>query len=72
MAQRDSELKTRQRAQATVEFALVAIILFVMLFAIFDFGLFFAGRITATNAARSAARYAATHPTAWSNASSPR
>jgi Flp pilus assembly protein TadG len=54
-----------------VEFALVAIILFVMLLAIFDFGIFFAGRITATNAARSAARYAATHPTAWSNASSP-
>lgn len=49
----------------------MAIILFVMLFAIFDFGIFFAGRITATNAARSAARYAATHPTAWSNASSP-
>jgi Flp pilus assembly protein TadG len=42
--------------QATVEFALVAIALFVMLFAIFDFGLFFAGRITAANAARSAAR----------------
>jgi Flp pilus assembly protein TadG len=60
-----------QAGQATVEFALVAIILFVMVFAIFDFGIFFAGRITATNAARSAARYAATHPTAWSNASSP-
>jgi Flp pilus assembly protein TadG len=54
-----------------VEFALVVIALFVMLFAIFDFGLFFAGRITATNAARSAARYGATHPTAWSNSSSP-
>jgi Flp pilus assembly protein TadG len=62
---------TVQRGQSTVEFALVAIVLFVMLFAIFDFGVFFAGRITATNAARSAARYAATHPTAWSNASSP-
>jgi Flp pilus assembly protein TadG len=60
-----------QRGQTTVEFALVAVILFVMLFAIFDFGVFFAGRITATNAARSAARYAATHPTAWSNANSP-
>jgi Flp pilus assembly protein TadG len=64
-------LRRRQTGQATVEFALVAIILFVMIFAIFDFGLFFAGRITATNAARSAARYAATHPTAWSNASPP-
>src|SRR5947209_18689168 len=62
---------TGERGQTTVEFALVAIVLFVMLFAIFDFGIFFAGRITATNAARSAARYAATHPTAWSNASSP-
>src|SRR3989440_1155086 len=65
------ESSDRQGGQATVEFALVAIVLFVMLFAIFDFGIFFAGRITATNAARSAARYAATHPTAWSNASSP-
>jgi Flp pilus assembly protein TadG len=64
-------LRSRQRGQTTVEFALVAIVLFVMVFAIFDFGVFFAGRITATNAARSAARYAATHPTAWSNASSP-
>src|SRR2546428_7923751 len=60
-----------QRGQTTVEFALVVIVLFVMLFAIFDFGLFFAGKITATNAARSAARYGATHPTAWSNSSAP-
>jgi Flp pilus assembly protein TadG len=65
------ESSDRQGGQATVEFALVAIILFVMLFAILDFGTFFAGRITATNAARTAARYAATHPTAWSNAASP-
>ena len=71
MVQTHSTRRTRQRGQATFEFALVAIILFVMLFAIFDFGVFFAGRITATNAARSAARYAATHPTAWSNAGSP-
>jgi Flp pilus assembly protein TadG len=54
-----------------VEFALVAIVLFVMVFAIFDFGTFFAGKVTATNAARTAARYAATHPTAWTNAASP-
>lgn len=60
-----------ERGQATVEFALVAILIFVLIFAIFDFGIFFAGRVTATNAARSAARYAATHPTAWSNAGSP-
>lgn len=63
--------RSPQSGQATVEFALVVIALFVMLFAIFDFGLFFAGRITATNAARSAARYGATHPTAWSNSSAP-
>jgi Flp pilus assembly protein TadG len=54
-----------------VEFALVAIFLLTLLFAIIDFGVFFAGRIAATNAARSAARYAATHPTAWSNSASP-
>ena len=63
--------RRRQGGQATVEFALVAIFLLVLLFAILDFGIFIAGRIAATNAARSAARYAATHPTAWSNASNP-
>jgi Flp pilus assembly protein TadG len=61
----------RDSGQTTVEFALVAIVLFVMVFAIFDFGTFFAGKVTATNAARTAARYAATHPTAWTNAASP-
>jgi Flp pilus assembly protein TadG len=66
-----SHATLRQRGQTTVEFALVVIVLFVMILAIFDFGVFFAGRIAATNAARSAARYAATHPTAWSNSSSP-
>jgi Flp pilus assembly protein TadG len=54
-----------------VEFALVAIVLFVLVFLIMDFGVFFAGRVTATNAARSAARYGATHPTSWSNANPP-
>ena len=66
-----ARLRGRQVGQATVEFALVAIFLVLLLFAILDFGVFFAGRITATNATRSAARYAATHPTAWSNAANP-
>lgn len=60
-----------QTGQTTVEFALVSIFLVLLLFGILDFGVFFAGKITATNASRSAARYAATHPTAWSNSPSP-
>lgn len=48
-----------------VEFALVSILLLTLIFGIMDWGFFYAGKVAATNAARSAARYAAVHPTAW-------
>ena len=60
-----------QAGQTMAEFAIVSIFLVLLLFGILDFGVFFGGKITATNAARSAARYAATHPTAWSNSPNP-
>lgn len=60
-----------QKGQALVEFALTGLLLCLILFGIMDFGLLFAGRITSTNAARTAARFAAVHPTAWSNAANP-
>src|SRR5581483_5076219 len=61
----------RERGQSMVEFALVAMVAFVVLFGIIDFSLLFAGKITSTNAARNAVRFAATHPTAWSSSASP-
>jgi Flp pilus assembly protein TadG len=60
-----------RRGQALVEFALVASIMFVIVFAIIDFGFLFASRVNANAATRIAARYAATHPTAWTNAATP-
>jgi Flp pilus assembly protein TadG len=61
----------RRRGQALVEFALVAMLMFVIVFGIVDFGYLFASRVNAYAATRTAARYAATHPTAWTNAASP-
>lgn len=48
----------RRDGAATVEFAFVAILLFVMLFAIFEYGRFLFVYHAATNAARDAARFA--------------
>jgi Flp pilus assembly protein TadG len=54
-----------------VEFALVSIPFFLLVFGIIDFSVFSASKTSTTGATRNAARYAATHPTAWSTASSP-
>ncbi|HKA05712.1 MAG TPA: TadE family protein, partial [Gemmataceae bacterium] len=52
----------RQRGGATtVEFAFVAILLFMMLFAIFEYGRFLFMYHVTTNAARDAARFAVVH-----------
>jgi Flp pilus assembly protein TadG len=53
-----------QAGQATPEFALVAPILFLILFAIIQFGITLSGHIGFTNGVREAARYASTIPTA--------
>lgn len=60
-----------QRGQGMVEFALVATILIVVLLGIMDFAYLFAGRVATTNATRIAARYGATHSSAWDNSSNP-
>jgi Flp pilus assembly protein TadG len=48
-----------ERGQTLVEFALLAPLLFIILFGIIQFGFLFGGQIGLTNAAREAARYAA-------------
>jgi len=60
-----------QEGQALVEFALVSILLFALVLGIIDFSFLFSGRSSAYQATRVAARFAATHPTAWTNASTP-
>src|SRR5437764_13514613 len=54
--------RARRRAGATtVEFAFVAILLFLMLFGIFEYGRFLFVYHLTTNAARDAARFAVVH-----------
>lgn len=48
-----------------MEFAVVAPILFALVFGIFDFGRAMSANVTVTNSAREGARYAATHTTTW-------
>lgn len=52
------ELRVHDHGQALPEFALVAPLLFILLFGIIQFGFLFGGHVGLTNAARDAARYA--------------
>ena len=54
-----------------VEFALVSLLMITFVLGEIDFGYLFAGRVSAYEATRVAARYAAVHPTAWSSAAAP-
>ena len=62
---------TGSRGQALVEFCMVLPLLLLLIFAIFDYGFYWTARIDDAQAARDAVRYAAVHPSAWSNSSSP-
>jgi Flp pilus assembly protein TadG len=61
----------RQRGQNLVEFAVSLMLLLIIFFGIMDFGFLFSGFVSAHNAVRGAARFAATHPSAWTNVSNP-
>ena len=54
-----------------VEFALVSLVFFALVLSILDFGWLFFTRIQVASDVRSAARYAAVYPEAWSNAATP-
>ncbi len=58
---RISRAKARRSGATTVEFAFVAILLFMMLFGIFEYGRFLFVYHMTTNAARDAARFAVVH-----------
>lgn len=53
-----------ERGQALVEFALIAPLFFLLLFAVIQFGFLMGGQVGLTNAVRETARYAATIPNA--------
>jgi hypothetical protein len=54
-----------------VEFALVSILLLTIVFGIMDWGYFYTGKVAATNATRTAARYGAVHPSSWTTVNPP-
>jgi Flp pilus assembly protein TadG len=60
-----------RKGQAMVEFALVSMVMLVVVLGMIDFGYLFAGRVSAYEATRVAVRFAAIHPTAWTNAAAP-
>jgi Flp pilus assembly protein TadG len=55
--------RSRRRGQALTEFAIVAPLLFLIMFGIIQLGFMLGGQNGLTNAAREAARYASTLPT---------
>ena len=54
-----------------VEFAVGSIIILIVLAGALDFGFLFSARLELDNAARSGARWASRHPTAWTNNANP-
>lgn len=58
---RISQASKRRSGATTVEFAMIAILLFLMLFGIFEYGRFLFVYHLTTNAARDAARFAIVH-----------
>jgi Flp pilus assembly protein TadG len=62
---RESRRRAGQRGQSLTEFALLAPILFALVFGIYDFGRGMSANVTVTNSAREGARYLATHATSW-------
>jgi Flp pilus assembly protein TadG len=64
MSRRIRSPRDRHRGQALAEFAIVAPLFFLLIFAVIQFGITFSGQIGLTNAVRETARYGATVPTA--------
>ena len=61
---RRGQSRDGERGQSLVEFALIAPLLFLLLFAVIQFGFLMGGQIGLTNGVRETARYAATLPKA--------
>lgn len=59
-----TRLRTAQRGQSLVEFALGAILLFTLIFGIIEFGRLIYAYSVVANAAREGARFASVNPTA--------
>jgi Flp pilus assembly protein TadG len=60
-----------QSGQNLVEFGVTAMLVLILMFGIMDFGFLFSGYVSAHNAVRGAARFGATHSSAWTNAVNP-
>jgi Flp pilus assembly protein TadG len=63
--------RQQHAAQASVEFALVSVVLVLLLAGAIEFGQLYAAKLDLAGAARDGARWASTHPSSWTNAASP-
>lgn len=61
----------RASGQASVEFALVSVVLVLLLAGAIEFGQLYAAKLDLSGGARAGARWAATHPNAWTATASP-
>lgn len=59
------------QGQASVEFALVSVVLVLLLAGAIEFGQLYATRLDLEGAARAGARWAAANPSAWTSAAAP-
>ena len=62
MAEQVRPRSEREEGQGLLEFALVAVLLFMLIFAIIDFGRLFFAYATMSNGVREGARYGIIHP----------
>ena len=71
MGRRSVASRARQLGQALTEFALVSMVLVLILGGCIEFGALYGHKLELAAAARAGTRWAATHPEAWTAASSP-
>jgi Flp pilus assembly protein TadG len=62
---REKRERGAERGQSLTEFALVAPLLFALVFGVYDFGRGMSANVTVTNSSREGARYLSTHATSW-------
>ena len=63
--------RSAQTGQNLIEFSIALLLLMIIFLGIMDFSYLFSGYVSAHNAVRGAARFAATHPSSWTTNSNP-
>lgn len=64
-------MRRQLHAQASVEFALVSMVLVLLLAGAIEFGQLYTAKLDLSGGARNGARWASSHPSSWTNAATP-